>query len=232
MAGTLIWADSYLDRLRADGEQDMCNRVPCLFHRFAIQITANTSVYTLPVKTSRIRRVTWLGRKLDPITFEDMTLINPNFVYADANNKTDIPVSSKPDYYMLHPTNLNDIRFYPCPDTSITIDGANVYGVGTDTNVIISCFRNIDGTNEAFQLPDYIYRRSIKAYVLWKAFAAEGKGQNMAASNYYRSKYEYYVKMFIKLNEDSFVSKKYSLSSNIMTGPLKARPVLPANFER
>jgi hypothetical protein len=225
----LIWQDSYLNRLASDGEQDIVNRVPCLFHRFPLDIISGQSVYTLPVKTSRIRRITWLGIKLDPITFDDLCKMNPNFVWASSTNKIDIPLG-RPLYYTLHPTNLNDIRFYPCPDTSITYDSTNVYGAGTNTNVIISCFRNIDGTDSTAQLPDYIYRRAIKAYVLWKAYNAEGKGQNLKTSEYYRNKYEYYVNHFIKLNSDAFVTKKYSLYNSYRLSTKPARPVLPPNY--
>lgn len=228
---SLIWEDSYLNRLASDGEQDMVNRVACLFHRFPLDILGGTSVYTLPVKTSRIRRVTWLGEKLDPISFQDMCIIDPGFVWASSTENNDIP-QGKPRYYVLHPTNINDIRFYPCPPENITYDNTDVYGAGTDTNVIISCFRNIDGTDEKFQLPDYIYRRAVKAYVLWKAYLREGKGQNLRASEYFKSKYDYYVSHFDKLNSDTFVSKKYALGGNNPLGGRPSKPVLPSNFER
>ncbi len=226
---SLIWEDAYLARLAADGEQDIVNRVACLFHRYAINIVADTSLYTLPVKTSRIRRVTWKGVKLDPITFDDLCLLNPNYVWVDVSNKVDIP-TGKPQFYVLHPTNINDIRFYPCPNVTITYDNTDVYGAGIEANVIISCFRNIDDSAEPSRLPDYIYRRAVKAYVLWKAFLQEGKGQNIVASNYYKSKYEYYVLHFDKLNSDTFVSKKYALSGNQPVNRMPARPVLPSRY--
>lgn len=224
----MIWQDSFLNRLAEDGAQDLVNRVPCLFHRFAIQISSGVSVYTLPVKSSRIRRITWLGRKLEPITFQELCMIDPNFVFVDQLNKVDIPQGT-PQYYVLHPTNINDIRFYPCPNIDVAVDGKDVYGEGADTNVIVSCFRNIDGTDPKAQLPDYIYRRAIKSYVLWKAFLSEGKGQDLKAANYYKSKYEYYVNHFSDINSDIFVSKKYSL----VAGEYRpARPVLPPNYGR
>ncbi len=225
----LIWEDAFLARLAADGEQDMVNRVACLFYRFNQAVTANTSVYTLPVKTSRIRRVTWLGIKLDPITFNDLCMMHPTFVWEDSTNKVDIP-TGQPQYYVLHPTNINDIRFFPCPIEDVPDDAKDPYGEGIDTNIVISCFRNVDGTNEKYQLPDYIYRRAIKAYVLWKAYGAEGKGQSLKASGYYKQKYEYYVGHFDKLNSDSFVSKRYSLNASLPGPGGPGRPVLPARF--
>jgi len=227
----MIWDDVYLDRLRADAEQDICNRINCLFFRYAIQITSGLSVYTLPVTNSRIRRVTWKGRKLDPLTFQEMCDLDPQFAYADSTNKYETP-TGLPRYYILHPTNIRDLRFYPVPNEDILIDGLDVYGVGVDTNVVISCFRNIDGTDPKYQLPDYIYRRTVKAYVLWKAFSAEGPGQDSRAAAYQKSKYSFYIEKFSKLNSDIFVSKRYSLgredSRSLNTSRDKWR--LPSNY--
>jgi hypothetical protein len=77
-------------------------------------------------------------------------------------------------------------------------------------------------------------RRTVKAYVLWKAFAAEGKGQDLQASAYYQSKYNFLIGVFRTINAGCFVSKHYSLGDSLLD-PQNYRypkPMLGPNFER
>ncbi len=93
---------------------------------------------------------------------------------------------------------------------------------------------NTSFTDLTLTLPPYIDRRTRKAWILWKAFSAEGKGQNSAAASYYMAKYQFLISQFRAINEGCFVSKKYAiddgtLSINNFRYP---RPLMPPNFER
>jgi hypothetical protein len=71
--------------------------------------------------------------------------------------------------------------------------------------------------------------------VLWKAFAKEGKGQDLTASAYYEKKYNFLISQFTSINESVFLAKRYQLASDIelsARGARPAKPSLPPNFER
>jgi hypothetical protein len=100
----------------------------------------------------------------------------------------------------------------------------------------VACWRNIDSTftDPTSLLPNYIDRRTRKAYVLWKAFASEGKGQNARASKYYEQLYNFLIEQFIKINQGAYVGKRYAIEDGLLTidGFRYPRPILPSQFER
>jgi hypothetical protein len=233
-----IWTDDYLNQLQEDAQHYILNEIKCLFHKFYLPITEGQSVYTLPSKVKGVIRVTWLGRQLEPLSWDELTIITPATVVV--NNSTKIETSiSRPQWYAMHPTNLMDIRLYPTPDETFdqspTTD--NPYAVQyNEPHCNISCWRYIDdtGADPTAQLPLYILRRTVKAYVLWRAFAKEGIGQNLTASKYYKQKLDFLIDNFRLINDGTFVSKKYSLGDgdNGLESFRYPKPIYPANFER
>ena len=226
-----IWTNKYLDQLGLDAEQQLNQDLPVIFQRSYITVTAGVSVITLPNYVRNLLRITWRGRKLDPVSWEELTLLSPATVGGFIETS-----QSRPQWYAMHPTNPYDVRLYPTPDESFTSVGDPYSPAVNEAKCCISFFRSIDSTfvDATALLPTYIDRRSRKAFILWKAFSAEGKGQNSKASNYYAKKYQFLINQFKAINNYCFLAKRYSLG----TGDLEVdnfrypRPLLPANFER
>lgn len=167
---------------------------------------------------------------------------------------------SKPLYYALHPTNLLSdipstslgaiaIRLYPCPNLSLSSSAENPYaGVYNGQSCVIGYWRNVDTSGGSIPvsphppssslslglLPSYVARRTQKAYVCWKAFEAEGPGQNATAAKYYQAKFEFLVERFKAINEGCYVSKRYEVDAGMLTIDKfrYPKPILPSNFER
>jgi hypothetical protein len=80
----------------------------------------------------------------------------------------------------------------------------------------------------------YITRRIKKAYILSRAFAKEGKGQNLIASAYYKKKLDLLLGILKDINSNVFVAKQRVLNGNFDIGQyaVPGRPVLPSNYER
>jgi hypothetical protein len=236
---TQIWANSQLEQWSTDAIGQIAVDVNCIWARECLATTARVSVYTLPTYVRSLRRVTWRSRSLEPQSWEELQLLTPTTIFVSPNNTLNIESSqSRPLFYAMHPTNAYDIRLYPTPDESFTISGEpDPYSPTSNSpSCIIEYWRKPDdtGTKPTVSLPPYIARRTQKAYVLWKAFAAEGKGQDFQASNYYQKRYEFLIGMFRQINEGCFVSKKYSLGDG-MLDPQNyryPRPMLGPNFER
>lgn len=227
-----IWTDAYLNQLLDDAGGDITATVPCLYHRFFLTTVAGTSVYTLPQKCKSILRVTWRGIKLEPMSWDEFVMLTPGTAVVDSGNRVESS-QGRPYFYVLHPTNVHDIRFHPTPSETFTDTTADPYSPAVDSHCIISCWREIDDTDTLATLPTYIDRRTRKAYAAWRAFEKEGKGQSSKAASYYKKKYTFLLDMFKKINEGVFVSKKYAMQSDLeIQGLNMAKPVLPSNYER
>ncbi len=232
MAGNPIWTDAFLNQLATDAENKIVADVPCLFHRFCLVTTAGQSVYTLPPYVKGVRRVTWRGRKVEPLNWEQFVLLTPATVVV--NNATRIESSnSRPQWYTRHPTNVQDLRFFPSPDESFDGTG-DPMSPDVGPTCIISCWRFVDISNPLASLPFYIDQRTRKAYILWKAFEQEGVGQDTRAAMYYKELYSFLIGQFKLINDGAFVSKKYSLGDNMfgLENYRYPKPILPPRFER
>lgn len=227
-----IWTETLLSQFWGDAGDAILDDVPCLFYRFFLNTVAGTSVYTLPELCKSIIRVTWRGIKLEPMGWDDFIMLAPATAYADPTDMIET-VQGRPYYYVLHPTNIHDIKFYPTPDETFTDQTADVNSPTTDAHCIISCWREEDDTSPLSSIPPYIDRRTRKAYAAWRAFEKEGKGQNLTAAKYYKQKFQFLIGMFRKINEGCFVSKHHILQSDLeIQGLNLAKPILPPNFER
>jgi hypothetical protein len=73
-----------------------------------------------------------------------------------------------------------------------------------------------------------------KAYVMWKAFEAEGKGQKQVAADYYKKVYEVLIEKFIQINQGAYIAKRYAIENGLLTIDdfRYPKPILPSNFER
>jgi hypothetical protein len=238
----MIWTDEFLNQLSTDAEQDINKRIPSLiYYRFCLATTQGISVYTLPSFVRTVSRISWLGRKIDPVNWDELTYLTPATAVLNDNEPDTVPtVIGRPLYYAKHPTNPYDIRIYPTPNLTLSANAQNPYSPLPETSTpqacIVSCWRNIDPTfnDPTSLLPSYIDRRTRKAYVLWKAFSAEGKGQNLKAGAYYKGLYESLITAFIHINQGAYVAKRYAIEDGLITmdGFRYPRPILPSNFER
>lgn len=233
-----IWTSEFLQQLEQDAPGQIAIDVNCIYARECIAITQGVSIVTLNNYIRTVRRVTYRGKSLDAVNWEELTLLSPATIFVSPGNPSNLETSQgRPLYYAMHPTNPWDLRLYPTPSETFTTRGElNVYSPQVNTpSCIVDYYREPDiiSANPIISIPSYILRRTQKAYVLWKAFAAEGKGQNLKAASYYMGKYNFLVDKFKAINEGCFVGKKYSLDDGMLSIDAfrYPRPILPVNFE-
>lgn len=234
-----IWTDQQINFWATDAIAQISTDVRCIWAREALQITQGVSVVTLPSYVRTLQRVSWRGRTLDAENWEELQLLTPATVFVSPNSSANIQgTQSRPLYYALHPTNLYDIRFYPTPNESFSPSQiSDVYSPQlNEPGCVIDYWREPDttGSNPLISLPPYIARRTQKAYVLWKAFSAEGKGQDLIAAKYYMDKYHFLIEQFRAINEGTYVSKRYAVEDGMLAidNFRYPKPTLPARFER
>lgn len=235
----MIWTDSFLNQLSADALDTINKDVQAIWQKCYIPTVAGQSVYTLPSFVRSLLSVTFFGYRLDAENWEELTLLTPATVFISPGNPLNVESGQgRPLYYAMHPTNPYDIRMYPCPSITLGVVGGNPYAqLPNEKFCCISYYRSVDdtGVDVTATLPTYIVRRTQKAFVLWKAFSAEGKGQNLGAAKYYKSKYDFLIERFRAINEGCYVGKRYSIDdAGLLTndGYRQPKPLLPPNFER
>jgi len=239
--GTIIpiWTNAQLDQWAKDAIAQITIDIDCIWARECVATTAGVSVIRLPGYIRSLRHVAWMGRYLEPQSWEELQFLTPSTVFLDFGSSANREIRGRPLFYALHPTDPFDIKLYPAPDQSFSVAGEpNPYAPQPNSpSCIIEYWREPDNTHNdpVVSLPPYIMRRTQKAYVLWKAFAAEGKGQDMQASAFYQTKYNFLIEQFRAINNGCYVSKRYSLDEGGLLDPARFRypkPLHGPNFER
>ncbi len=231
----LVWQDSFLDALGNDCEDDTINQVDYLFARISLATVQGQSVYQLPAYVRSVARITWRGYKVWPISWRQMTDLSPVSMVIDETEKYEAP-QSRPRFYCFHPMDIRSIRFFPTPNETLVQNDTKCFdSEGIRDVCALSVWRGPDYTDPQWSIPEYLSRRTKKAFVLNQAFLKEGKGQNLTASEYYKSKYDFLIKLLKKVNSGHFVSRRPRLNESFNLdgfGRHPHRPILPPNYSR
>lgn len=203
-----FFSSEYLAQLRDDGEADVARKVCPIYARYSISVTSGTGTYDLQSQTREIRSITWKGFKVEPLVNQEEAIL--------LDQKYETTQLGRPQFYLIGFDGLFKIRFIPLPDETIASDDTNLFSrTGISSRVIISYYRLPERSSTVFSIPDYLARRTIKPYVLSKAFSAEGKGQNLKASTYYNRKYEILINLYIRLKHKYFSRHEYAIGPDL-----------------
>lgn len=209
-----LWTAATIARVTADGEAEVASLLKCLIARTSLDIVAATATYVLPADLLSIRRVTWNGKKRQPLPAREYQFINQ------------VTSSGEPIFYIFNQQGRNTIRFHPIPNVTIAA-GTELFGADIGTCAIVEYYQLPDGTTTT--LAAYIRRRLLKYYVLWKLFAKEGKGQNLKASIRFKKRFDFYMAHFRKI-----YSQHYTAEVRVLGGAnrldILAPPKLPYTF--
>jgi len=212
----MIWSDEILDRFYKEGQDHLVNEFPCLIDRLALDIVSGTGEYVIPDYVTNIRRITWKGRKIDPLPNRQMR--------ETFQPSTQLGV---PYYYIFDNIGFNTIKFFPTPHENLATITTNLFGSEIPNRCIIEYYRASDYLS--FSIPPIVDRRIRKAFVLWKAFSIESKGQDSKAATYYKAKWDNLLKEFgSTLNELITAPRKLIISSKyIDSSAYPSTPILP-----
>ena len=210
-----IWSAATINRFVAEGEQEIAKGLNCLINRVSLDITEGQVTVQLPSDLLSIERITWLGKRLDPMPLRDFQKINV------------IAGESLPLFYIFNQQGQNTVRFFPLPPQAVAADDSGLWGPTIGTTIICAYWQLPDTVS--VQIPQYIRLRLIKYYVLWKCFAIEGAGQNLKSSVRFKKRYDFYMEWFKKIHASHYVAKMSVLGTGNKRGIL-APPRLPYTF--
>lgn len=220
----MIWEDSYLLKLLEEAEKEVSTKVPCVFHRFSINIQKGVAVYDLPSGIIGIKRISWKGHTVWPAELNELQNLL-NFRPLESPTPSDRPL-----HYIRSPYGYQRIKFWATPNEDIIADDRNLDGLAISQRVIISCWREATPNNENFQIPDYMRRQLLRYYAMSRAYLKEGKGQNIQASQYFENKFNFSLSKFKKVFDNIYRSRLMALSPRRPSIIGIPRPKLPTNY--
>lgn len=201
------WDNEYLQRLTQEAEKEISRALNPIWDRYAIPIVAGTATYTLPDYVRGITNIKWKGISIDPLyQSEVIKSIDHNYFTTRGNVR----------WYLRSPENFQIIRFVMVPNENITTDPVSDDLFNSDTirdRVIVSFHREPDTSGDLLSLPDYVARRLVKNYVLYRAYKKEGTGQHIEAALYYKRKYDQQLRYYREL------IGRYTMSNQGISSP-------------
>lgn len=213
-----VWDADTISRFAQQGEDLFAVTHKCIVQRVALSIVANTSEYTLSDSVIDIRKITWLGRRIDPIPFRQW-------------KDDDLPLNStgRPDGYIYNNIGQQKIKFYPTPDTTIASTSSNLFGSEIANRVIVEYYSTPDYST--IIIPSFIRRRLIKCYVAKMCFSIESKGQNLKAARYFSDKWDHLMERYGQGLQDLINKPRRLIASSTPQNNRIPRPRLnPSNF--
>lgn len=201
-------------RFYNQGEEEVSVDREFLVDRFSPAIVSGTPEYTLPDTYLSIKRVTYLGQKLDPLTRR-----NENEVFQSATQ------TGTPFWYVFNNIGANKIRLFPTPGDSLNA-GVNLWSTDIPTSCIIEAYRVSD--NATFVIPSWMKRRLLKQYVGLRLSMIDGAGYDKKAIKYFQAKWDIGKMTFVNLlDELHYLPRKLMVQDISSSNYFPGEPVLP-----
>lgn len=179
-----IWTAEQINRYTLQAEELFCDEFKVIIERYALNIEEDEDFYSLPDNTLDIRRITYKGLRLIPISHR-----NSRSFFEGLSS------TGEPRWYIYNNLGAGAIRLFPIPNENIIADQTNLFDpAAIAVQCIVEYYSMPDGIS--IKLPEYLRRRLLKAYVLSQCFLAEGKGQNLKAAAYWQQKWEYLKEVY------------------------------------
>lgn len=215
-----LFAEEDLTRLEQDGEDLFFQEFHCIIDRLSIAITSGTSEYTLADHVHSIRRVTWYGREVLPMTHRE---------YRDGLEF--VSSTGRVDNYIFTGLASQTIKFHRTPGENISLVAGDLYNAEQIADgVVIEYWRSPDYST--YILPPFFRNRLLRTYVNKRKLELEGKSQNLKASKYFESKWNFQVAIYKELMM-ALINRPRRL---VDSGPREfygrnvARPILPDGY--
>jgi len=215
-----LFSTATLTRFASEAENIFQKNFPCIIDRTSIAIVSGTAIYTLADYVIDIRRITWKGTKVYPMTHRR---------YREA--QVGVTATGTPYEYIFDNIGASQIRFFPIPNIAISQLALDIglWGSNIANGIVIEYYRTPDYVT--YTIPAFFRKRLIKSYVMKMCFSIEGRGQNLKAVKYWDAKWKYYTEIY-----GALLNELINAPRHIIAGPDSVtkefsprRPMLPYN---
>lgn len=211
-----LFDSATLQRWFDQGENEVSVDRPFLVDRLSLAMVAGTNIYTLPDYVISIRRVTWMGYKVDPLPHR-----NFREVFQSATQ------IGRPFWYVYNNVGQNQIQLFPGPQQNLAKVVTNLYmGANIASGFVVEYYRATDNLN--FVIPAYARRQLLKNYTGKMVYSVEGPGQNIKLAQYFGVKWESWKNDFCMHLDDLYGRpRKLIINEIVSSNYFPASPVLP-----
>jgi len=220
----VLWSDDQILLWATQAEIEITQRLSIYWIKFPLAIVKGQGTYSMPINLKGITRITYRGTPIEMLTQKQVSNLSP--VYRTQQSKVMYAYLQFEGYYTL--------RLFCTPDENLPTISVD-YEIYTDKNLAnefqIGAYFYATESDPNFIVPDYLYKRTVRYYICWKAFSVEGDGQDIDVGAYYRQKFEEQMQRNIIFLGKIYAAKERQLQPQYLNNMRKiARPVLPPNF--
>lgn len=202
-----LFTTATLDRFNTEGLQEFSQKHPFLVKRASITSVNGTKNYSLDSNILAIRRVTWKGKRLDPLP--------QRFVQDDNISQT---AKGTPLFYVFNNATFPSLDFYPIPNEAITAGTTDLWGSDIASKIIYEYYAlpetstiiivprsTIAGddrvttagdnrdVNVSEFLPVFLNNRTLDVHTKLRRAEIETKAQDKNAEDYFSGRWEFLI---------------------------------------
>lgn len=203
-----------IERFIDDGENDFSTEKHFLVSRYSPAIVVGTANYVIPDYFLSIRRVTYLGQKLDPLTRR-----NQNEVFQAATQV------GKPFWYVFNNIGALTVKLFPTPESNLA-SGTNLWSTDIPTCCIFEGYRASDAST--FVIPAWKRRQLLKPYVNKRVAQVDGPTMDLKAVKYFEQRWMQAKGQFSQSLDTLYGgARKLVISEIVSSNYFPGEPVLP-----
>lgn len=207
--------DDYL-RFQEDGANDFCTEKHFLTDRYSPAVVSGTPLFVLPDYILSIRRITFLGQRLDPLTAR-----NQREVFQAASQQ------GLPFWYVFNNIGALTIKLFPTPNQNLNA-GTNIWSTDISSSFVIEYYRSDNGTT--FDIPSWKKRQFLKPYVAKRVAQTDGPTNDLKAVKFYDDLWRRNKGTFAtNLDEYYGLARKLVIAEIVSSNYFPGYPILPVD---
>jgi hypothetical protein len=211
----LLFSTAKLQKLYNQGEEHVSHDRHFLVDRISLSLVQGQAKYTLPDYVESIKRITYRGMKLDPLSNRNL---RDSFQGATQQGE--------PFWYVYNNIGLNQIQLFPVPSQSLAAAVSGLWDTAIPTSFVIEFYRITD--NATFVIPPYLKPQLLKSYVAMKCSSIDGAGLTLKMRQYYEQRWDAKEKDFEGwIDELMNKPRKLVISEIFSSNYFPGHPILP-----
>lgn len=166
---------------RQQAEEELVKELRLVIDRWVIPVEEGVYLYTLPDYVFDIRRITWMGRQLNPYSGQEQIW----------SGSTPTRYSGgEPREYIYNYVGLKTIRFFPTPALSLSSSGDPWSGEVIREQCVMEFFRPPDFDNEYLRLPEWFRNQFTRNFMLMKLHQMDAQNYESKLVKRFAERYE------------------------------------------
>lgn len=163
------------------GEHDYVTSFNMIVDRYVLPIQEGVYIYDYPEYVYNIRRVTYMGRKLDPFSGRE-------HIWSDSTPGS--YSSGEPREYIYNYYGKKQIRLFPTPSITLPTNLDPWTGDGIKQQMVMSFYRSPSTEDDLFRMPYEIRDQFIDNYIIKEVSKMDAENFDTKSIQFFESLYQ------------------------------------------